>query len=263
MGNFVEIKKENKIATLTMNNPKMGNCVDMDSYTALEAAFADAAKDDEIAVIVLTGAGKHFSAGGNIKYFLGRVDREEGLTTEEMSFTSKVAFQIRKIPKPVIAMVNGCAYGAGCALSLACDFRFVAPSTSFSTAFIGLGLPGDSGGTYFLGKMLGAARATELMMSGRPVSGEEAVRIGLATQLAEEGNLEETTYKYAKRLANGPLKAYAQQKELINEFLYDCDKWEAYIQKEAETMADASCTADFREAVHAFLEKRRAVFQGK
>lgn len=263
MGDFIRIEKENHIATIIMNNPKAGNCVDMDSYLDLESALHDVENDNDISVIILTGAGKHFSAGGNIRYFLDRVNNKEGFSPEEMSITSKVAFQLRKLNKPTIAMVNGCAYGAGCALSLACDFRIVAPSTGFSTAFIGLGLPGDTCGAYFLGKMLGAAKATELMMSGRSVSGTEAVQIGLATQLAEEDNLKETTYQYANRLAKGPLKAYAQQKELINDFIYDSARFEEYGQKEAKAMSDATYTEDFREAVYAFLEKRRANFQGK
>lgn len=263
MGNFVEVKKENHIATIMMNNPGMGNCVDMESYIDLEAAFSDAAADEEVAVVVFTGAGRHFSAGGNIKYFLDRVNRKEGFRVEEMSITSKVGFQIRKLGKPTIAMVNGCAYGAGCGLALACDFRIVAPSTSFSTAFINLGLPGDTCGAYFLGKMLGAAKATELMMTAKPVAGEEAVQMGMATQVVPEDMLEEETYKFAKRLAKGPLKAYAQQKALINEFLYDIDRFKAYGQKEAQAMSDATCTEDFREGVHAFLEKRHADFQGR
>lgn len=263
MGDFVKIEKENHIATIIMNNPKAGNCVDMNSYLDIEAALHDIEKDDDIAVVVLTGAGKHFSAGGNIRYFLERVNKKEGFSVEEMSITSKVAFQLRKLRKPTIAMVNGCAYGAGFGFALACDFRIVSPSTSFSTAFIGLGLPGDTCGTYFLGKILGAAKASELMMSGRNVSGTEAVSIGLATQLVEEEKLREATDQYAKRLAKGPLKAYAQQKELINEFVYDCGRFEEYGIKEAQMMSDASYTEDFREAVHAFLEKRKANFQGK
>lgn len=263
MGNFAEVKKENGIATIVMNNPKMGNCVDMDSYIDLEAAFSDVAADEDVAAVVFTGAGKHFSAGGNIKYFVDRVNRGEGFHAEEMSITSKVGFQIRRLEKPTVAMVNGCAYGAGCGLALACDFRIVAPSTSFSTAFIGLGLPGDTCGAYFLGKMLGAAKATELMMTGNPVTGEEAVRIGMATELVPEEQLAEAAYKLAGRLSRGPLKAYAQQKALINEFVYDLARFGEYGQKEAQAMSDATYTEDFREGVHAFLEKRRADFTGK
>ena len=262
MGDFVNTEKQESVMVIRMNQPKIGNCVDSDSYVDLELAFRDAEQDPEVKVVVFTGEGKHFSAGGNIRYFLDRVKKEEGFSAEEMEVTSKTAFQIRQLSKPTIALVNGCAYGAGMALALACDFRMAATTSSFSTGFIGMGLPGDTAGAYFLGKMLGAAKATELMMTGWPVNGKEAYDLGLITRLTEDGELEETTMRFARKLAQGPTKAYAQQKKLINEFLFDCGQAQDYGEKEAEAMAEATCTEDFREAVHAFLEKRPASFRG-
>ena len=130
MGDFVKTEKQDSVMVIRMNQPKIGNCVDSDSYVDLELAFRDAEQDPEVKVVVFTGEGKHFSAGGNIRYFLDRVKKEEGFSAEEMEVTSKTAFQIRQLSKPTIAMVNGCAYGAGMALALACDFRMAATTSS-------------------------------------------------------------------------------------------------------------------------------------
>jgi 2-(1,2-epoxy-1,2-dihydrophenyl)acetyl-CoA isomerase len=209
----------------------------------------------------LTGAGKHFSTGGDINRFKSLIETKVGILPENVKAAGAMAMAVRRCPKPVVAMVNGAAAGAGCSLALACDFRIVTEKSKFVMAFINLGLSGDTGGMYYLQKLLGTGKAIEMLMLGAPVGGSEAVRIGLANRLAAEEQLVSETYAFAKQLANKPGIALGHQKELLNEFFYG--DLEAYTEKEAEYMADCSHSADFAEAVYAFLEKRAPNFTGK
>jgi 2-(1,2-epoxy-1,2-dihydrophenyl)acetyl-CoA isomerase len=172
-----------------------------------------------------------------------------------------MAASVRECPKPVIAMINGAAAGAGCSLALACDFRVMTPKSKLVRACVKMGLSGDTGGWSYLQRLAGVAKATQLMMSGDAVAGEEALRLGLATILAEEDKLREEAYALAGKLAALPTFAIARQKKLIYETFYA--DLAAYSQREADYMVECSHTADFAEAVDAFLEKRAPQFSGK
>ena len=158
-------------------------------------------------------------------------------------------------------MINGAAAGAGASLALACDFRFMTPKSQIKMAFIGLGFPGDTGGAYFLERLVGAGKALEMMMTGDPMYCEEAARLNVAKLVSEEEKLAEETYKFAKRLAHGPLQGYKWQKKLFLEAFYnDIEKVNAL---EAAGMNATSMTDDFAAAVDAFLHKRKPEFTGK
>ena len=159
-------------------------------------------------------------------------------------------------------MVNHAAAGAGFSIACACDFRFVTPKTSFIMAFVNVGLSGDTAGLYLLGKLVGPGRAADIMMTGRPVGGEEALQIGLATQCVPDGTLEEATYQFSKKLAQGAGLAIQNQKQLINRYFFN-DDFRAFMDDEATANRICSMSSDFEEAVNAFIEKRRPVFQGK
>lgn len=262
MADLVIVKKEKGVGSIIINNPTCGNALDFDAYVALDAALTACEEDDEIKAIVITGAGKHFSAGGNIKDFLGRIESKTYITKEEAEMAASFGDKLRNCKKPTIAMVNHVAAGAGCSIACACDFRVVEASSQFMMAFINVALPGDTDGLYFLAKLVGVSRATEMMMTGRAVGGQEALQIGLATKLAEDGKLEETTYKLASRLAAGPSLALTRQKELINKYFYN-DRLKEFGADEANSTMECSKSADFEEAVRAFLEKRYPKFQGK
>jgi 2-(1,2-epoxy-1,2-dihydrophenyl)acetyl-CoA isomerase len=252
---------ENKVATITLNRPEVSNAFAQDSYTEIKQAIEECSANEVVGAIVLTGAGKNFSAGGDIQRFKQLIETKQYLQAIGVENAGKMGFAARSCPKPTIAMVNGAAAGAGCSLALACDFRIVTGSSKLAMSFINVGLSGDTGGLYYLQKIVGLAKASEMMMLGSPVGGEEAVRIGLATTLAEEGKLEEVTYKLAQKLANKPLFAIKRQKELMMEFFYG--DLAAYSVKERDYMIECSMTADFAEATYAFLEKRAPKFQGK
>ncbi|MDO4554852.1 MAG: enoyl-CoA hydratase/isomerase family protein, partial [Lachnospiraceae bacterium] len=216
---------------------------------------------EAVKVIVLTGAGKHFSAGGDIREFKELIESETYIEEKSIQLAGDTAEAVRRCPKPVIAMINGAAAGAGCSLALACDFRVMEPNSRLSMAFIQMGLPGDTGGIYYLQKLLGTARTTEFIMLGRAIKGEEAYQIGLASRLALEGRLYETTMELAEELAKKPMLAIKRQKEMLLHFFYKDIK--EFTEMEGKYMVECSKSEDFAEAVNAFLEKRKPVFTGK
>lgn len=252
---------KDQIGTVTLNRPESGNAFAKESYLEVREALKSASADGDIRAVVITGAGKHFSAGGDINRFKGLIQSGEYIQKENVAAAGRMAAAVRECSKPVIAMINGAAAGAGCSLALACDFRVVTPKSKMVMAFVKMGLSGDTGGLYYLQRLVGIAKATQLMMIGDPVTGEEALRLGLATVLAEEGKLEEETYALARRLANSATFAIARQKKLIYETFYA--DLATYSEKEADYMVECSHTADFAEAVDAFLQKHPPRFSGR
>jgi 2-(1,2-epoxy-1,2-dihydrophenyl)acetyl-CoA isomerase len=262
--NYQEIilNVENRVAVVTFNRPQYGNAFALASYTEIMDAVEACAADEAVGAIVLTGSGKNFSAGGDINRFKELIETKIYIDPQNVVTAGKMAAAVRQCPKPVIAMVNGAAAGAGCSLALACDFRVVSPKSRFVMAFVKMGLSGDTGGMYYLQKLLGTGKTIEMMMTGAPVSGEEALRIGLAAKLAPtEEALTETAMEFARELANGATYAIARQKMLLNDTFYA--DLEQYTRQEAQYMAECSRSADFAEAVYAFLEKRAPRFGGK
>ena len=253
-------EKSGPIATITLNRPEFSNAFAVGSYSEIQDALECWGNDPEIRVIIITGQGKHFSAGGDIRSFKARIDSGEFLKRGNVIMAGAMSTAVRTCPKPVIAMVNGAAAGAGCALALACDFRVLEPKSRLGLSFINMGLSGDTGALYFLQRMVGLAKATEWMALGSMIDGNEANRFGLVTRLAEEGSLYETTLELANELAKKPTQAIARQKELIYEFF--CRDLLLFNRREADFMYETARTADYKEAVTAFLEKRRPQFEG-
>lgn len=252
---------KDNIAVITLNRPEVGNALIPASYKEVREALETAAADSNVRAVLITGAGRFFSAGGDINRFKNLIQTGEYLNRENILAAGRMAATVKKCPKPIVAMINGAAAGAGCCLALACDFRVMTPKSKLSMAFVKLGLSGDTGAMYHLEKLVGIAKAAELMMTGDIVAGEEAYRLGLTTILADEGKLEEEGYALAGKLAKSAGFAIARQKQLINEIF--CSDFEAYIEKEAQYMAESSRTDDFAVAVDAFLEKRQPEFTGK
>lgn len=247
-----------RVAWIIHDRPETCNAFARESYGEIRDAVTRCGADPHVGSIVITGRGKHFSAGGDIVRFKTLIETGQYLTTEGIFYAGKMGQAIRSCPKPVIAMVNGVATGAGLSLALACDFRFVTPRTKMIMGFVNMGLPGDTGSLYFLPRLVGVPKATELMMTARPVKGEEALGIGLATQLCREETFREETAAFAEKLASLPGNAIARQKAMINRLFFD--RMEEYSAVEAQDMADASREPNFAEAVNAFLEKRSPVF---
>lgn len=253
---FVSI--EHRVATVTINRPEVRNALARETYGEIADAMKKLGARKDVGAIVITGAGKHFSAGGDIKRFKELIDSGIYLDANQILNAASMATAIRECPKPVIAMINGTATGAGLSCALACDFRVVSPSSKLVMAFVNLGLSGDTGSIYNLMRLVGPERAELMMMTGEPCCGEECVRIGLASHLAEEGHLAETAYALASKLASKSTDAHAAQKRILRQFFYD--RLDEYYAKEALEIAWCARQPDFEEAVNAFLERRPPVY---
>ena len=255
-------KVEDRVATITINRPEVSNAIDHDTLVEMLDAFEWSGKSDDVGAIILTGAGKNFSAGGNLKNFKDTLEAGDYIHKERVSFAGKAAWDICSNPKPTIAMINGAAAGMGASLAAACDFRVFGPSSRFIMAFINVGLSGDTGVMFYLTKLIGVAKAKEIIMTGKQVSAEEAMQVGLATVVSEtDEQLEEACNKFARRFARGATYALGKQKEVFSKIYYK--ELQEYTEIECQNLEDCSRHPDFKEAVFAFCEKRRPEFGKK
>lgn len=255
------------IAILTMNRPEARNAMSGPMNQALQKTLAEAEHDPEIKVIILTGAGKGFCAGGDVK---GMAASHEGgarqATLDEAIHSQRMnqratAGKLFEMPKPTIAALPGAAAGAGLGLALACDLRVMADTAIMTTAFARVGFSGDYGGTYFLTQLVGAAKAREMYLLSDRISADEALRLGLTNWVTPADQLMNKAMEIATRLANGPTVAYRYMKENLNRAmggdLEDC------LDLEATHHIHTGQTLDHKEAAKAFVEKREPVFQGR
>ena len=259
--------REAGVLTLTLNRPEARNAMSGAMTTALAQQLASAELDPEVRCVVLTGAGKGFCAGGDVKGMDNRNTSGDGGSTIDRAIHAQrinqraTAGKLFKMPKPTIAALPGPAAGAGLSLALACDLRIMASSAIMTTAFARVGFAGDYGGTYFLSQLVGSAKARELYFLSDRVSADEALRLGLTNWVCAPEDLEAKTREVALRLANGPTVAYRYMKENLNRALAgevdDC------LDLEATHHVHCGQTADHREAAKAFVEKREPVFTGR
>lgn len=256
------------VLTLTMNRPEARNAMSGEMNAALGAALAKAELDPEVRCIVLTGAGKGFCAGGDVKGMNARNTGEERQTTiDEAIHTQRLnqratAGKLYTIPKPTLAALPGAAAGAGLSLALACDMRIMSRNAIMTTAFARVGFSGDYGGTFFLSQLVGQAKARQLYFLSERVSADEAQALGLANWVCEPEELVNKTMEIAKRLASGPSVAYRYMKENLNRAMSSGDVFDC-MDLEATHHVHCAQTEDHRNATKAFVEKREPVFQGR
>ncbi|MEO8897177.1 MAG: enoyl-CoA hydratase-related protein [Candidatus Dormibacter sp.] len=249
--------REAAILTLTLNRPEVLNGLTDDVLDAVAEGCHGAAADDEVRVVVITGAGRGFCSGQDLRAGLETGGADVGSHLRDHYVPMIRA--IREMEKPVIASVNGVAAGAGMSLALACDFRIAAESASFIQAFVRIGLVPDAGSSYFLPRLVGPAKALELTMLGEPLDSAEALRIGLINKVVADHELARATADFATRLARGP-RSIGLIKQLISKSL-DNDL-DAQLQLEERAQNEAASSADFAEGVAAFMGKRPAQFTG-
>ena len=261
MYQYIFIEEKDSVATITLNRPEAGNAFALESYLEVKCALEKLSRDENIRVVVITGAGKHFSAGGDIRRFKANIEKGDIIRPENVVRAGAMTDAVMRCAKPVVAMVNGAAIGAGCALALACDFRVVTPKSKLGLAFVNMGCSGDTGALYLLSRLVGTGKVRELMMLGQPVAGEDAVKFGLASRLAQGQTLQAETDQLVKELLSKPTAAIARQKRLLYEFFYR--DYLLFNLREGDYMAECSLTQDHAEAVNAFLEKRTPQFIGK
>ncbi len=249
-------------ATIRLNSPQNMNALDGVMLGELVGALDLCADDDSIKVVVIEGAGDSFSAGGDIQMMIGAVNEgRESVLFEVIRKVGVAALRIRSLRKPVIACVQGAAAGAGVNLALACDFRVAADNAKFIQGFVNIGLVPDMGGTFLLTRMLGVARATELIMTGKPITASEALNLGLVNQVVPLEQLKEATGKLAAQLGRLPSVAIGNMKALVNRAAFL--GFENALDNETEYQSMCARTEDFKEGIRAFSEKRRPNFQGR
>ena len=254
----IEVKIADGIARITLNRPDRLNSFTRAMHAELRDALADLG---DARVVILTGSGRGFCAGQDLN------DRavapgeavDLGETVEES--WNPLIRTLASLPQPVVARVNGVAAGAGANIALACDLVIASAEAKFIQAFINIGLVPDSGGTFFLPRLVGTARATALMMLGQPLGATEAAEMGLIYKVVPAGTLEEGGYMVARQLACQPTAALGLIKKLLNSS--GTNTLEEQLELEAECQAAAGKSSDYTEGVRAFLEKRKPAFVGR
>jgi len=249
------------IATITLNRPERLNAITFEVYHELTDFFVKLRAEKQVRVVVITGGGRAFCSGGDVRDIIGELQGRdaEGLL-QFTRLTCQLIHNMRTLPKPIIASLNGTTAGAGACIALASDIRIAATEAEIAFIFVKVGLAGtDMGATYLLPRVVGLAKATELLMTGDFIEADEALAIGLYNRVVPRDQLETATREIAEKLARGPALGIAKTKEMLNRELHM--GFDAAL--EAEAVAQALCmqTEDFKEAHAAFIEKREAKFK--
>ncbi len=266
-------EKKNSVAKITLNRPDSYNAFSVDMLDGWHRSLLEARRDDSIRVIVITGAGKAFCSGGDIKSmkagrgFLHGYGKE-GRELSPLDFKKSLQQIVHRIPlalasldKPVIAAVNGPAMGAGLDMALMCDMRIASDKAVFAESYINVGLvPGD-GGAFFLPRLVGVAKAIELLLTGESIDAEEALRIGLVNKVVPAGKLEKESMELAGKIAGKSPQAASLIKKLVYQGL--SSDMQSALEAVSSHMAVVSSSSDHREALEAFFAKRDANFKNE
>ena len=253
---------ENGVAWLTLNRPERLNALSPEMTGSLSETLQRLATDREVGAIVITGAGRGWCAGGDVKTMEARgrdqtvEDRAEGLRRSH-----QLPLLLRTMPKIVIAAINGPVAGAGLGLALACDLRIAGRSARFGTAFARIGYSGDYGGSWSLTRLIGTAKARELYFTADIIDADKAAELGIVNRVVGDDELLAETMSLARRIADGPLVALGYMKR--NLLAAETEDFQTVLDLEAEHQARCAFTEDHKEAVAAFVEKRRPVFKGQ
>lgn len=248
------------VATITMNRPESLNSLSVEMKTELLGALRRARSDDGVRAVVLTGAGRAFCVGQDLREHADTLATGSGIGATVREHYLPIALEIATMPKPVVAAVNGMAAGAGAAFAFAADFRLAADSAGFLLAFARVGLAADSGASWTLQRLVGYGRATALLMLAEPIAAPAALEMGLVNAVVPADDLASTTAELAAKLAAGPTAAYAGiKRQLAYAATADLP---AALDFEAAEQARAGATADHRAATEAFLAKSTPVFTG-
>ena len=251
---------EDGVAWITMNRPETLNSFTQDFVLEIEAAVAKAEADDSVRVLVLTGEGRGFTSGGNLQE-LAAMNQDRLRAIYDVDSTADMVRQIYNVKKPVIAAINGPAFGAGIATAMACDILLAGDKASFGYSFTGLGFCPDSGATWFLTQRVGYNKACEILFSAKTLKADELLSLGLVNAVVPQDELLATAAAYAKRIAAGPAVALMLQKRVMRNAV--STSFEQNRDFEAVTQIFASQTDDCREGLTAALERRKPGFTGR
>lgn len=256
---FIDSKTEGGVLVLQLNRPDKFNSFNREMALQLIAELDKAADQKSIRAVLITGNGKAFCAGQDLAEAMDK--NGPGIERIVNEHYNPIITRLRHLQKPVVCAVNGVAAGAGANIALACDVVFAGKSVSFIQAFSKIGLIPDSGGTFFLPKLVGFGKASALIMLGDKVSATDAEQMGMIYKVVEDDKLAETAMACAKVLAQMPTKGIALTKKLLNEGTVN--SLEKQLQREKEEQVIAASTFDYSEGVNAFLEKRQPNFKGE
>lgn len=258
MTSVVKVEKADGLATVLLNRPEAYNALNMEMVESLTADMITLAGDSGVRGIIISGEGKAFCAGGDLKYALEFPDGASAAFRELAARFHRAILEIRRMPKAVIAAVNGIAAGGGFSLALACDFRVMAKSAALRQAYTSSGLCIDGGGSFTLPRLVGIARAMEIMAFDRPISSEQALAWGLATRVAEDGNAFEEATRMALELSGRSLNSLGLAKKLITDSFNT--SIETHMERELRALGDCASHPDGIEGLRAFSEKRKPSF---
>jgi enoyl-CoA hydratase/carnithine racemase len=254
---FITVAERNGIATITMNRPDVRNAINDQMRAELIAAFNDAGADRAVRAIILTGAGKGFCSGGDIGGMRGRLDAPAGEVAfngwKRQQSTHRGVAAIHGVAKPVIAAMNGAAFGLGLDMALACDFIIAARGAKMAMSFIKRGLVSDGGGMYFLPRRIGLVKTKELILTGRVLETDEALSIGMIDRVAEPEALLDAAQAWAEELSQGSPAAIALTKTILDKTFESTDEQVFALGREAQAICYT--TAEHRQSVEDFLNK--------
>jgi 2-(1,2-epoxy-1,2-dihydrophenyl)acetyl-CoA isomerase len=255
---FLKYEVKDGVATITLNRPEVYNALNDGITYELQDALKASAKDDQVRVVVLTGEGKAFCSGQDLK--AGTEQEKRSFMDSLTKRYNPIVRAMRSLPKPIICRLNGVAAGAGCSLVLACDIIVASEEATMIEVFVNIGLVPDSGSSYFLPRLVGTVKAFELCSMGSRVKAKEALELGMVNKVVPIDQLDLATKEYTDYFANAPTKTICLIKKMLNKSatssLEDVLEYEAYCQE------IAGGSHDYKEGVSAFLEKRKAKFLG-
>jgi len=259
MEKTVKVEKKEDIALVTLNQPKSYNSFDINMVWVLAEALVKLALDPEVAGVVITGEGKAFCAGGDLRW-IKSYGQNYGAAFHELAARYHQAIvEIRRMPKPVVAAINGLAAGGGFSMALACDFRVMEASAVLRQAYTSNGLSIDGGGTFTLPRLVGFARALEIAAFDRPIDAEKAYSWGLVTEVVENGEGVKRAIELIEEMKKGSLSSFAASKKLMTDSFNTA--FEAHLEKERDLLSWCADQPNGREGIAAFLEKRKPVFK--
>lgn len=257
---FEFLKYENKdgVGTITLNRPEVYNALNDGITFELQDVFKQISKDDAVRVVVLTGEGKAFCSGQDLKAS-SKQEKRSFIDSLHKRY-NPIIRAMRNLPKPIICRLNGVAAGAGCSMALACDLIVAAEEAMMTEVFVNIGLVLDSGSSYFLPRLIGSAKAFELSTMGSRIKGKEAYELGLVNKVVPLDQLDEAVKEYTDYYAKAPTKAIGMMKKMLNKS--GNSTLEEMLEYEAFCQEIAGSSNDYKEGVSAFLEKRKADFKG-
>ncbi len=257
----IQFDIRDNVAYITLNRPEAANSINQEMSATLMRAAIQCSEDPSIRAVVLTGTGSMFCSGGDLKEFAAQGEHLPSHIKEETTYLHAAISRFTRMDPPVIAAVNGAAAGAGMSLACACDIVVAAESARFTMGYTRAGLSPDGSSTYFLPRIVGLRRALELTLTNRVLSAQEALEWGIATQVVPDAEVLAQAQAIAVQLAAGPTKALGASKRLLHSGCIET--LETQMEYESQAIASMAHTADAREGITAFLEKRAAKFKGQ